>query len=134
MDFLEELEEQFKVGTTLGPELVVIHGPERTSITNAFLGVDFIAGVCLKGAIAIPLSAISQTLGSELPESRNTSLNQFLSAQKTPVRLEYQSHEALTRCWLLNVLENWLRVATPSGVGWIPIQSLKLVRINPVDN
>lgn len=134
MDFLDVFQEQVEDLSRSGRIVTVLHGTERTDLTNAVLGVDFIAGVCLRGAIAIPLKEVVQTLGAELPSYSNTTLNQFLSAQKTPVRLEYQSLGTPARCWLLNVLEGWLRVATPSGVGWLPIQSLKLVRIEPVDN
>ena len=134
MDFLDAFQEQVQDLTTSNKAVTVLHGTERSDLSNAVLGVDFIAGICQRGAVAIPLKEITQTLGAELPALCNTTLNQFLAAQRTPVRLEYQSHGMPARCWLLNVLESWLRVATPSGVGWLPIQSLKLVRIDPVDN
>ncbi|MCF8529642.1 MAG: hypothetical protein K9G13_07075 [Aquiluna sp.] len=135
MEFLSELEEQINslIPGSQG-QLLVIHGDLRTRLDRAVLGEDFIAGISPSGAVAIPLRAISQTVGAGLPKSVDTNLNQFLSAQKTPVRLEYLSGSKLNRCWLLNVVDKWLRVATTQGVGWLPIQSLNLVLIDPVDN
>jgi hypothetical protein len=135
MDFLEELEDQINsVAPQSQSELLVIHGDHRTRLNRAVLGEDFIAGISSWGAVAIPLRAISQTVGAGLPKGVDTNLNQFLSAQRTPVRLEYLSGSKLNRCWLLNVVDKWLRVATAQGVGWLPIQSLNLVLIDPVDN
>lgn len=135
MEFLDDLEEQID---SLSPQsqsqLLVIHGDRQTRLSKAVLGEDFIAGISSSGAVAIPLRAISQTIGAGLPKGVDTNLNQFLSAQRTPVRLEYLSGNSLNRCWLLNVVDKWLRVATAQGVGWLPIQSLNLVLIDPVDN
>ena len=134
METLKELEAQFENQKPESFTMLVTHDKRQSLISNLIRGNDFLAGIEGSGAIAIPFHAISHCLGANLPDQIETNLNQFLSMQRTPVRLEYQSGEVVTRCWLLNVLEDWLRVATNEGVGWIPIQSLRLVRIDPVDN
>jgi hypothetical protein len=134
MDSLEQLEQDFDYQALTKDQMIISHDGNKTRVTDLVRGKDFLAGLGSQGAIAIPLHAISFGLGAGLPEQIATNLNQFLSMQRTPVRLEYLSGDALSRCWLLNVVEDWLRVATGQGVGWIPIQSLRLVWIDPVDN
>lgn len=134
MESLEEFEAEFADSSGAEDRMIITHGLQTSLVSNVVRGKDFLAGVQGESAIAIPLHAISHALGSGLPVGSDTNLNQFLSMQKTPVRLEYKTGDTLSRCWLLNVLEDWLRVATTQGVGWIPIKSLQLVRIDPVDN
>lgn len=85
------------------------------------------------GLIAVPTSKILKILGPNLPIKTEITLLELLAAQKQPVLIECPESEQ-ENFWLLNVSDDWLRVATKQGIAWLTLQSVDLVKFSAVDN
>jgi hypothetical protein len=135
MDFLTELEYEFSELNQPKPPQGsrVVTGKMEVAIDKAYLGKDFICGLSSLGLIAVPTSKILRILSTNLPIRTEITLLELLAVQKQPVLIEYPESDQ-ENCWLLNVSDGWLRVATKQGIAWLAAQSIELVKFSPVDN
>jgi hypothetical protein len=135
MNFLTELEDHFsELSQPKAPDRVrVVTRRLEVAIDKAYLGRDFICGLSSFGLIAIPTSKILRILSPNLPIRTDISLLELLAVQKQPVLIECPELKQ-ENCWLLNVSDDWLRVATKQGIAWLTQQSVGLVKFSPVDN
>lgn len=135
MNFLTELEDQFsELSQPKAPHSArVVTGKIDVAIDKAYLGRDFICGMSGLGLIAVPTSKILRILSPNLPIRTEITLLELLAVQKQPVLIESPESDQES-CWLLNVSDDWLRVATKQGIAWLAQQSIELVKFSPVDN
>jgi len=135
MNFLTELEDQFsELSQPKAPHSArVVTAKIDVAIDKAYLGKDFICGMSSLGLIAVPTSQILRILSPNLPIRTEITLLELLAVQKQPVLIECPESDQ-ENFWLLNVSDDWLRVATKQGIAWLAQQSIELVKFSPVDN
>jgi hypothetical protein len=135
MNFLTELEDQFsELSQPKAPYSArVVTKKIDVAIEKAYLGKDFICGMSSLGLIAVPTSKILRILSPNLPIRTEITLLELLAVQKQPVLIQCPKSDQ-ENCWLLNVSDDWLRVATKQGIAWLAQQSIELVKFSPVDN
>ena len=135
MNFLTELEDQFsELSQPKAPHSArVVTAKIDVAIDKAYLGKDFICGMSSLGLIAVPTSQIIRILSPNLPIRTEITLLELLAVQKQPVLIECPESDQ-ENFWLLNVSDDWLRVATKQGIAWLAQQSIELVKFSPVDN
>jgi hypothetical protein len=97
-------------------------------------GDDYVAGLCLGALVIIPKRNIIELRSAVLPLRKELTLEQFLTGRRTPVRIQINTGRSLEHCWLLNVLEGWLRVGISTGISWVPIEAILSLEILAVDN
>jgi hypothetical protein len=96
-------------------------------------GADFVFGISMGCVVAIPLHRIATMQTGAPPPTKEIDLISFLHLQRVPVQLELETGDTHLNCWLLNVVENWLRISSSTGVEWAPITALLMAKIDPVD-
>jgi hypothetical protein len=136
MDLITELENEFAaLNESPAPsQVLVITDEAEYQLRMPQLGRDFLAG--MEGAVVrvLPLSQALEIKGSYLPIRTDRTLEEFLTRQRTPIRLKLTTSDHSGNCWLLNVQDGWLRVALEKGLSWVPIGSIRSLEIVPVDN
>jgi hypothetical protein len=136
MDLITELESEFTaLSQTPAPSHVLVLTREAEyALKLPQLGKDFLAG--MEGLVVrvLPLSQALEIRGSYLPIRTDRTLEEFLTRQKTPIRVKLTTSDHMGNCWLLNVEDGWLRVALTKGLSWVPISSIQSLEIVPVDN
>lgn len=108
-------------------------GGHLISLERANQGTDFVFGYSAGFLIVVPLEQVSSLSSGSPPPRVDIQLDSFLHMQKHPVRV-FLADGAVRSCWLLNVVENWLRLATKLGVEWVPISAMQMAKIGPVEN
>lgn len=96
-------------------------------------GADFVFGISMGCTVAIPLHRIATMQTGAPPPTKEIDLISFLHLQRVPVQLELETGGKNLNCWLLNVVENWLRISSSTGVEWAPITAILMAKIDPVD-
>ena len=97
------------------------------------LGNDFLAGIRDGVLMVLPLAHVLEIRGSQLPRRVDQNIFEFLSKQRTPVRLRLNLDIGAV-CWLLTVEDSLLRVAIGQGVSWVPLSNVRAMEILPVEN
>ena len=136
MDMIEELEAEFSALRTRKSSIsaVVQTGAASEVLDQLSVGIDFVAGVNKTGLILIPTTEVQRISSNLIPDQSEIRLEEFLSKQRSPVRLEFRAGAILATSWLLSVQGNWLQVAASDGVIWVPRSALTRVWIGPVEN
>ena len=136
MDLITELESEFSALSTSTPvvQLAVRISNETINLRFPELGNDYLCGVVSDRILVFPIGRVTEILGSALPEVNPRSMIDFLSAQRTPVRVSYRTAEQSGSCWLLNVRAGWIRVSMTKGVSWLPLAAISRLEILAVDN
>lgn len=119
--------------TATNSSKVLVEGQELR-LHEVQRGVDFIFGLCQDALVAIPMRRVSCIRSGALPNFHELSLLSFLELQRLPVLLEIELGSAKQSCWLLNVVEGWLRITTRFGVEWTPATSLVMAKVGAVEN
>lgn len=136
MDLITELESEFSTLAHNHPttQLSVRLAQETVSLRFPELGVDYLSGFHQGRLWVIPVGSISEVYGSSLPEQKPVLLEEFLTSQRTPIRVRYRTKDSLGSCWLLNVQAAWLRVSLSKGISWMPLAAISHLEIVAVDN
>jgi hypothetical protein len=136
MDLITELENEFSALSEQGsPGSTVVRTESfELELRLPQLGDDYVAGLCLGALVIIPKRNIIELRSAVLPLRKELTLEQFLSSRRTPVRIQINTGRSLEHCWLLNVLEGWLRVGISTGISWVPIEAILSLEILAVDN
>jgi hypothetical protein len=136
MDLITELESEFAaLSESPAPsQVLVVTEDAEYQLRLPQLGRDFLAGMDGGVVRVLPLSRALEIRGSYLPIRTDRSLEEFLTRQRTPIRLKLKTSDHSGNCWLLNVQDCWLRVALAPGLSWVPIGSIRSLEIVPVDN
>jgi hypothetical protein len=136
MDLITELENEFSaLSLQSAPGSVLVRTwSQQFELRLPKLGDDYVAGLCNGALVIIPKRNVVEIRGAALPLRREHSLEQFLSGQRTPVRISLGAGQRIEQCWLLNVGEGWLRVAIATGISWVPIETIQSLEIVAVDN
>lgn len=135
MDLISELETEFEaLSEQPFPHSVSIRSSDQHfDIRLPQIGANFVAGLNGNRVMVFPLSAVTEIRGSQLPAKTVQSLEDFLSRQRTPVRLSLRTLHRSGPCWLLNIQSGWLRVTVEQEVVWIPLEAVESLEIMPVD-
>lgn len=136
MDLITELENEFAaISERSMPAFVSVRTCHRElELKLPQLGLDYVAGLCAGTVVIIPSRNILEIRGAALPPRREQCLEQFLSGQRTPVRVQLHIDQNQQQCWLLNISQGWLRVALSRGISWVPMESIQSLEIVAVDN
>lgn len=136
MDLITELENEFAaLSEEWVPGTVTVRVENRELLLRLpQLGDDYLLGLRAGVVLVIPKWNIIEIQGASLPLRREQTLEQFLAGQRTPVRVRLNTASNSHHCWLLNLEQGWLRVATPRGLGWVPIHAVESLEIVAVDN
>ena len=136
MDLISELESELSALTEARPIATTAVRIEGGILELAFpeLGLDYLAGLANQKLFVVPIGSIREILGSALPIRHERTLDDFLSSQRTPVRVKLSSAIDSTSCWLLNIDSGWIRVSSTKGISWLPISAIVALEILPVDN
>jgi hypothetical protein len=136
MDLITELENEFSALSEQGsPGSTVVRTESfELELRLPQLGDDYVAGLCLGSLVIIPKRNIIELRSAALPLRKELTLEQFLTGRRTPVRIQINTGRSLEHCWLLNVLEGWLRVGISTGISWVPIEAILSLEILAVDN
>lgn len=136
MDLLSELECEFsslREGSNLGVMEVRV-GKETIRLEHPRVGIDFVAGTAENHVFVLPILAVTEVIGSFLPDQSPETLVEFLGARNSPVRVHLRSQDSLRTCWLLNLRGVWARVSSRNGISWIPMGSIHSLEVMAVDN
>lgn len=136
MDLITELENEFSALSEPGSagSALVRTDTLELELRLPQLGEDYVAGLALGVLVIIPKRNILEIRGAALPARKVQSLEQFLTGQRTPVRVALNTERGIEQCWLLNVAQGWLRVAISTGISWVPIEAIQRLEIVAVDN
>lgn len=136
MDLITELENEFSALSETGPAGSALVRTDALDLELRLpqLGEDYVAGLALGALVIIPKRKVVEIRGAALPVRKAQTLEQFLTGQRTPVRVALNTERGLEQCWLLNVGEGWLRVAISTGISWVPIEAIQHLEIVAVDN
>lgn len=104
------------------------------NLKHARMGNDFVFGIGTNCLLAVPAKRVSALRGCIPNQIEQLQLVDFLTLQKTPVRLELEVDGKKSSSWLLNITGNWLRITTRTGVEWVHSSALVMARIGPVHN
>jgi|GEM_PF-1026921 len=131
MEVSEELEELVDGALTQSNSRLweVRAGGSTIFLADMRCGSDFVFGTEEGTPVILPIGVISSLSGGAPPPSESLSLSAFLSAQRVPIRIRYLSNGQSHSCWLLNVVEPWLRIGTATGVEWLPIAAMEFARL-----
>lgn len=136
MDLITELENEFSALSQPGSAGCALVRTDALELELRLpqLGEDYVAGLALGALVIIPKRNVVEIRGAALPARKAQSLEQFLTGQRTPVRVSLKTERGLEQCWLLTVGEGWLRVAISTGISWVPIEAIQRLEIVAVDN
>lgn len=131
MEISTELEEQVAGHLSrvdLG-SIIVVTAWEQFELIDPRCGQDFIFGEVDGSTVLIPLSRIRLLSGSTPPLQQDLSLEEFLSNQRMPVKIRYRIQGQVATCWMLNVMNPWLRISSVNGIAWLPLAAVEFARI-----
>jgi hypothetical protein len=136
MDLITELENEFSALSEQGFPGTTLVRTETLELELRLpqLGHDYVAGLHLGVLVIIPKRNIIEIRGAALPLRKDHTLEQFLTSQRTPVRIQVNTGRSFEHCWLLNVMAGWLRVTISTGISWVPIDAIQSLEILAVDN
>ena len=125
-----ELAEQFESQQSMAQGSCLIRiGNEVFRLSGLSAGVDFLLGSRDGDLVAIPRSAVTELTGPMPTAHSAISLAEFLAGLRLPVRLSCLVGTEIRRSWLLNVSANWLRVSSPAGISWLPLEALLIAEV-----
>lgn len=135
MDLIDELEQALENPSQQPPSAVRVRldGIE-IELRLPQLGKDYLAGLSDGRVKAMPLCRVIELVTHQLPIQTEQTLAEFLQRQKTPIRIQLANQLDSHAYWLLNIDGEWLRVAGPKGLTWIPLVAIHALEIQAVDN
>lgn len=135
MDLITELEEALDNSAKQPPSAVRLRLENREiELRLPQLGKDYLLGLAQNRVLVVPIAKVVELISAQLPHSSDQLLSEFLQRQKTPIRVLLSTAGEPCSFWLLNVEGDWLRVAGPKGLSWIPLAAIQLLEIQAVDN
>ena len=131
MDILEELNAQVTKPSTTPGRVWIEHDHTRKFLSRPKVGIDFLAGELGESNLLVRTRSIKK-LSHHLRPSIDLNLMQVIQQTKLPFRCLIG--DSATWHWVIEVRDEMIHVAEPSGDYWVFVESIDSIVFGPVDN